>query len=91
MEKEELFDKYQLHILKKLFDMRCWMHKHTNINNLLKGLPPHIRSRALLQKVVNRLIKNGLLLSKPTHYGIELSLNIKKKKEIEEFIERDLE
>jgi len=36
------------------------------------------------------LIKNKWILSKPTFYGLELSLNIDKKKEIEDYIERNL-
>jgi len=36
------------------------------------------------------IIKNKWLLSKQTHYGLELSLNIDKKKEIEEFIDETL-
>ena len=33
------------------------------------------------------MLKQGFLLAKPTNYGLEVSLNIKKKKEIEGFIE----
>ena len=83
-------EKIKLHILKKLFDQRCWVHKHFNINNLPQGLPPHARDSRIIKKAIDDLIKRGWLLSKPTHYGLELSLNIEKKKEIEEFIERNL-
>lgn len=83
-------EKIKLHILKKLFDQRRWMHKHFNINNLPQGLPPHARDSRIIKKAVDDLIKIKWLLSKPTHYGLELSLNIEKKKEIEEYIERNL-
>ena len=83
-------EKIKLHILKKLFDQRCWMHKHFNINNIQQGLPPHARDSRIIKKAVDDLIKNKWLLSKPTHYGLELSLNIDKKKEIEEYIEKNL-
>ena len=83
-------EKIKLHILKKLFDQRCWMHKHFNINNIPQGLPPHARFSRIIKKAVSELIKKKWLLSKPTFYGLELSLNINKKREIEEYIEKNL-
>lgn len=83
-------EKFKLHILKKLFDQRCWMHKHFNINNIQQGLPSHARDSRIIKKAIDDLIKLGWLLSKPTHYGLELSLNIEKKKDIEEYIEKNL-
>ncbi len=76
-------------ILRKLVRQRRWMHKHTSIHNLPKGLPQNLRGKREVKKVINDLLKKGLLLSKPTHYGLEISLNIKKKKQIEEFIEKN--
>jgi len=76
-------------ILRKLVRHRMWMHKHTNIHNLPKGLPDYLRSRREVKEVIEDMLKERLLLSKPTHYGLEISLNIQKKKEIEEFVEGD--
>ena len=73
-------------ILRKLVRHRIWMHKHTSIHNLPKGLPDYLRSKKEVKKVIEDLLKEGLLLSKPTHYGLEISLNINRKKEIEDFI-----
>lgn len=67
--------------------MRCWMGKHANINNVQKGLPGHARDHKVISKVVSGLIKNEWVLSKPTHYGLELSLNIEKKDEIEKYLD----
>ena len=89
MPKDDI-EKIKLHILNKLFDKRCWMHKHFNINNIPQGLPPHARDSRIFKKAVDELIKSEWFLSKPTHYGLELSLNIEKKKEIEEYIEKNL-
>ena len=89
MAKEDI-EKIKLHILKKLFDQKRWMNTHFNINNLPQGLPPHKRDSRIIKKAVDDLIKNEWLLSKPTHYGLELSLNIDKKKEIEDYIEKNL-
>ena len=74
-------------ILRKLVRHKMWMHKHTSIHNLPKGLPQHLRGKEI-KNVIKDLLKEGILLSKPTHYGLEVSLNIKKKSEIEEFIEK---
>lgn len=68
--------------------MRCWMGKHTSIHNMQKGLPGHARDSRIISKVVSELIQKGWIISKPTHYGLELSLNIAKKGEIEEYLEQ---
>ncbi|MDO8516607.1 MAG: hypothetical protein Q7S33_00630 [Nanoarchaeota archaeon] len=73
-------------ILRKLVRHRIWMHKHTSIHNLPKGLPDFLRSGKGVKKVIEEMLKQKFLLSKPTNYGLEVSLNIDKKKEIEEFI-----
>ena len=83
-------DKFKLHILKKLFDQRCWMHKHFSINNIPQGLPSHARDSKIIKKAIDELIKSNWILSKQTFYGLELSLNINKKKDIEEYIEKNL-
>ena len=85
MEKEE--NNIKRFILRKLVRHKIWMHKHTSIHNLPKGLPDYLRSRKEVKKVIEELLRQGFLLSKPTNYGLEVSLNIKKKREIEKFIE----
>ena len=82
------YHKIKFHILSKLIRRRMWRHKHTSIHNLPKGLPDNLRNTKLIKDVISDLIKENLLLSKPTAYGLEISLNVKKKKEIEEFIEK---
>ncbi len=78
------------HILRKLVRQRIWMHKHTSIHNLSKGLPPSLKNKKEVKKVIGDLLNEEFLLSKPTSYGLEVSLSIKKKKEIEEFISKNL-
>lgn len=86
--RKDLIKEIQWHILTKLVEHRYWVHKHTNINNLPKGLPSELRNSKHVRKAIKELITKGFLLGKPTHYGLEVSLNIKKKKDIEDFIER---
>jgi len=73
-------------ILRKLVRHRMWLHKHTSIHNLAKGLPDWLRSRKEVRFVIDDLLKEKILLAKPTNYGLEVSLNILKKNDIEEFI-----
>ncbi len=69
-------------ILRKLVYLGKWGGSHTSIDNVPKGFPKEIRGR--VKEVARELIKRGWLLSKPTSYGLEVSLNPEKKKEIEE-------
>lgn len=71
-------------IIKKLFHHGYWKNRHTSFDNLQKGLPSHLRGDA--KKVAKKLIKEGILLAKPTAYGLEVSLSPKKKEEIMEYI-----
>ena len=82
-----LEDDIKRFILRKLARQRIWMHKHTSIHNLQKGLPDHLRAKKEVKKVIEEMLRQKLLLSKPTNYGLEVSLNIEKKGEIEDFIE----
>ena len=74
-------------IVRKLYRKRMWLHKHTNINNLPKGLSNELRVSREVKTAIEELLKEQILLSKPTHYGLEVSLNPKKIKEIEELME----
>ncbi|HLC57662.1 MAG TPA: hypothetical protein VJH95_03760 [Candidatus Nanoarchaeia archaeon] len=73
-------------IIRKLYRKRMWLHKHTNINNLPKGLSNELRASREVRKAIDELLKEQFLLSKPTHYGLEVSLNPRKIKDIEELI-----
>ncbi len=72
-------------ILRKLFRRRVIGGKHTAIEHLTKGLPKHVIGEA--KNAVNELIKEGLVLSKPTSYGLQVSLNPEKIDEISRIVE----
>ena len=69
-------------VLRKLAYIGKWGGAHTAFDNLPKGFPKHIRGD--VKDVAQQLIKKQFLLAKPTSYGVEVSLNPEKKKEIEE-------
>ncbi len=84
MDKKLIIKKF---IVRKLYRKRMWMHKHANINNLPKGLSNELRSSKEVKDAIDELLKDQVLMSKPTHYGLEVSLNPRMKREIEELIE----
>lgn len=53
-------------IVRKLYRKRMWLHKHTNIHNLPKGLSNELRVSKEVKKAVEELLKDQILLFK-TH------------------------
>ena len=62
---------------------------HTPFDTLKKGFPAHLGRE--INKIAKQLIKKGFLITKPTSYGLQVSLNKNRLKEIEEFIFKVLE
>jgi hypothetical protein len=60
--------------------------KHTSFDNLKFGFPSHLGKEVL--KVAKDLVKQGYLITKPTSYGLQVSLNKNRIKEIEDFIKK---
>ena len=71
-------------IIKKLFHHGYIGGKHTDIENLKKGLPGHIKGD--IKSLVQELVKQEILLPKPTSYGLHVSLNPRKRQEIEIYL-----
>jgi len=67
-------------ILHKLTRLGKFKHSHTSIDNLPKGFPPEIKKR--VKNMARELKKEGILLSKPTSYGEEVSINSKMREKI---------
>jgi hypothetical protein len=61
-------------VVRKLAYMGKWGASHTSFDNLPKGFPSHIRGD--VKHVAEKLIKQHILLAKPTSYGREVSLNL---------------
>jgi len=72
-------------ILRKLYRHRIIGGKHTAAENLTKSLPKHLIGDA--KEAIKELIKEGLILPKPTSYGLQISLNPEKIDEIHKIIE----
>ena len=76
-------------ILHKLTRLGKFTHSHTSIDNLPKGFPTEIKDRVKL--MVKELKKEGILFSKPTSYGEEVSINPENKDKILYYINKFLE
>ena len=81
MEEEQL----KSFIVKKLFHHGYIGGRHTDIENLKKGLPSHIKGDA--KGAVEELIKEEILIPKPTSYGLHVSLNPKMKDKLQEYLQ----
>jgi len=78
-------EQLQALILYKLFNRRCWDGKHASFENLKRGIKISDLGKEGLKRVDlagKELIREGLILTKPTHYGLEVSLNPRMSDEI---------
>lgn len=78
-------DQLKALILHKLFMKRCWGGKHTDFENLKKGVKIQELGKEGLRridKLAKELIREGFILTKPAHYGLQVSLNPRLSQEI---------
>ncbi len=80
MEKEQL----KGFIVKKLFQHGYVGGRHTDIENLKKGLPSHVKGD--IKEAIQELIKEEILIPKPTSYGLHVSLNPQKREVREKYL-----
>ena len=65
-------------ILFKLHKRGNWGASHTAFENIKKGFNERDLGKhgtKTVDKIAKDLIKSGLIISKPTHYGMQISLN----------------
>jgi hypothetical protein len=71
-------------ILFKMARRRNWGGSHMAFDNLKRGFKP--KDLPLIKKAGEELIREGLLVRKPTGYGLHVSLNPEKAGEIKSII-----
>lgn len=71
--------------MRKLYRRRIIGGKHTAIEHITSAVPPHLQGEA--RKAAEDLIRDGLIIPKPTSYGLQISLNPRMLAVIEEIIE----
>jgi hypothetical protein len=81
-------DKIRATLLYQLRRKNIIGKKHTSFDNLKKGFPTHLGKD--INKIAKNLIKEDWIITKPTSYGLEVSLNHSKIKEIENYILKSL-
>jgi len=82
-------DKIKATILYHLRKKRVIGGVHTPFDTVIRGFPSHLGKD--IKKIAKELIRKGLILTKPTSYGLQIFLNKNKIKEIEYFIKKILE
>lgn len=78
-------------IIFKLAKRGKWGGAHTSFDNLQKGWSIRDLGKdgvKRIQRIVKELIREGFVLSKPTHYGLEVSLNPRMSAEVEQIIKK---
>lgn len=73
--------------LRKLINLNIWGGRHTELKNLQKALPSHLRGSKETKKAIKDLLKKGFLNIKPSTGEKHVSLNSHKQKEIYDFLE----
>ncbi len=71
-------------ILHQLFRKHKWMANHTAYDKIKKWVVAGLKGKngKETDRNLKQLIKEGLVISKPTNYGLQISLNIEFKEEI---------
>ena len=77
----------KIDVLQKLARRRKWGASHTSFDNLQKSFKKHDKKQ--IKEAAKELIREGLLLQKPTSYGLEVSLNPRRRYEITAIIKED--
>lgn len=72
-QKDEHREMYLCLVVVKLHRHKYIGKRHTNEDNIPKGFPPV--DREYIKDALDELIKRGVVISKPTSYGKEVSLN----------------
>lgn len=86
MAKSEEILEAKLKIIYTLHQKRHYNKRHTSIDLVCKRLP-NIPCK-YVKKALKELNKEEIVIFKPTYHGTDVSLNVKKKKEIDHCLKR---
>ena len=75
--------------LRKLINLDIWGGRHTELTNLKKSLPKHLRGEKITEEAVKDLIAMEFITTKQSTGEIHISLNSKKQQEIYDFIKEE--
>ncbi len=72
--------------LRKLINLNIWGGRHTELTNLKKCIPKHLRGEKVTEEAIKELVDRGFLKTKKSTGEIHISLNSDKQHEIYEFV-----
>ena len=84
-------DEIKARILWKLKRRGNIAHSHTSFDNLAKGFEPRFlgkKGHRRIRELAEDMIREGLLNKKPTSYGLEVSINSTRMKDVDDLIKR---
>lgn len=93
MRQEKSDEELKAWILYKLAKHGYFHGRHTDFENISKGFKPQHLGKLghkRIDKLSEEPMREGFIIKKPTSYGLRVSLNSEKSKEIKEFIKRIL-
>ena len=93
MRQEKTDEELKAWILYKLAKHGYFHGRHTAFDNIAKGFKPQHLGREghkRISRLSQDLIRQGLLIRKPTSYGLHVYLNAHKSEDIGEFIRRTI-
>ena len=70
----------------KLLNLNMWGSKHTELTNLRKAIPKHLRGEKVTDIAVKSLIDKEFIMVKQSTGELHISLNPRKQQEIYEFL-----
>ena len=75
--------------LRKIVNLDIWGGRHTELTNLKKALPKHLRGEKATEEAVKELIEKEFITTKQSTGEMHISLNSKKQQEIYDFIKEE--
>ena len=75
--------------LRKLLNLNIWGGRHTQLKNLQKALPSHLRGNKEVKKAIKDLLKREFIIIKISTGEKHVSLNSHKRKGIYDFLQEN--
>jgi hypothetical protein len=75
--------------LRKLLNLNIWGGRHTELKNLQKALPDHLRGTKDADKAIKELLEKEFIIIKLSTGEKHVSLNSHKQKEIYDFLKEE--
>ena len=75
--------------LRKLLNLNIWGGRHTQLKNLQKALPSHLRGSKESKRAIKELVEREFVIIKPSTGEKHVSLNSHKQQEIYNFLRKE--